>query len=194
MKKLLVGFLALATTGCADFLDTSATLETKTKGGYVATESVNEAELKNFQIQEPKPLVNAGKTVIDGRFLYILENRKGIHVFDNFVPQTPQPVLFIQIPAVTNFLLSDEILVSDNGNDLVAFNIEAVKQVAVLGQKVSDVAANRAYFSMINTQQEIFNYPNYPEVRNAYFQCADTLGFVTAWKLDTATTKFTCYR
>ena len=96
MKKLLVGCLALATTSCADFLDTSATLETKTKGGYVATESVNEAELKNFRIQEPKPLVNAGKTVIDGRFLYILENRKGIHVFDNFVPETPQPVLFIQ--------------------------------------------------------------------------------------------------
>src|SRR3954462_14545892 len=40
----------------------------------------------------------AGKITIDGKYIYLSEPLKGIHVFDNSNPASPKNVSFINIP------------------------------------------------------------------------------------------------
>ncbi len=162
--------------------------------GYVATEFVTPAAVKDFALTSPMAIQNAGKILSSGRFLLIGEDKKGIHVFDNVSPQNPRAIAFIKIPAITDFLLQNNTLIVSNGDDLVAVNVAALNEIANRGTLPESISANPGFFSETNRLEKVFTYPNFPIQRGTYFTCADSLIYVTKWQLDSNLVNPTCYR
>jgi hypothetical protein len=65
----------------------------------------------------------AGKITIDGKYIYLSEPLKGIHVFDNSNPASPKNVSFINIPGNEDMAISGKTLYADAYGDLVTFDI-----------------------------------------------------------------------
>lgn len=162
--------------------------------GYVAEEFITPSGLKEFGLTSPIAIVNPGKVLLVGRFLLIGEDKKGIHVFDNITPQNPKAIAFITVPAITDFLLKGTTLIASNGDDLVALNISAINEIVLRGALPESIATNQTLFSETTRLEKVFTYPNYPAERGTYFECADSLIYVTKWKLDSNFVNPTCYR
>lgn len=162
--------------------------------GYVPAEFVTETGLRNYQLLLPRAISNPGKILIAGRYLFIAESKKGIHVFDNRNPQTPIAVAFISVPGSVDFVVKDRTLITTNGNDLLALNIRAINEIAENGSTLASVALDRTLFSEINRLTEVFTFPNFPEQQGNYFMCLDSPIYVTEWKLDSVNSTNDCFR
>ena len=85
---------------------------------------------KSVMLTASMPLVDAGKIYTKGKWLYIVEKYKGIHVIDNENPATPINSRFIQIPGCIDLAIKENTLYADNANDLVAIDIS--NQAAII--------------------------------------------------------------
>ena len=70
-----------------------------------------------FEIQ------TAGKIYIQGKYLFVNEKYKGIHVFDNSNPKTPLNIAFLNIPGNVDLAVRDNYLYADNYVDLIVLDI-----------------------------------------------------------------------
>lgn len=80
----------------------------------------------------PQSLVEPGKLYVKGQYLFIVEVKKGIHVFDNSNPANPRAISFLPIPGNVDIAVRDNILFADSYIDLVALDISnptAIKEV-----------------------------------------------------------------
>lgn len=84
----------------------------------------NKAEvLADVKSGEPKQLSSPGKIFIRGRYLFVNEVNKGIHVIDNVNPSSPTPVSFISIPGNIDIAASGNYLYADFYTDMLTINI-----------------------------------------------------------------------
>jgi hypothetical protein len=149
------------------------------------------AESQNYMIESPKTIVNAGRIFIEGDYLFIGEFGLGIHVFDNTFPTNPLPLVFLSIPASTDYFVKNDVLIVDNGNDLVSLTIDALDKLKKKEKTI--VELNRSL--LINKRtSEVFVYPNYPIQQNVYFECPDKEHFVIAWEKGDFLNVSNCYR
>jgi hypothetical protein len=192
-KCLSLLFISLLTYACSPYEEVGIAGADKSFG-YVPAEFVTESGLKEYKLLLPQSIVNPGKTLIEGRYLFIGENKKGIHVFDNIDAQNPIPVAFISVMGSIDFVYKNRTLITTNGNDLVALNVTAINAIAENDSTVGSVANQRTFFSEIERLDEIFTYPNFPEQRGNYFMCLDSVMYVTEWKLDSVDSKKDCFR
>ena len=65
----------------------------------------------------------AGKIYIQGKYLFVNEKYKGIHVFDNSNPKTPLNIAFLNIPGNVDLAVRDNYLYADNYVDLIVLDI-----------------------------------------------------------------------
>jgi hypothetical protein len=73
-----------------------------------------------------QPAVNidvAGKITVIGKYIYLSEPLKGIHVIDNSNPSSPKNVSFINIPGNEDMAITGTTLYADAYGDLVTFDI-----------------------------------------------------------------------
>lgn len=149
------------------------------------------AESQNFTIDAPQTIVNAGRICIEGDYLFIGEWGLGIHVFDNTIPTKPIALAFLSIPASTDYFVKNDVLIVDNGNDLVSLKIDALDKL----KKKENTFADLKRSLLINKRTaEVFVYPNYPIQQNVYFQCPDKEHFVVAWEKGDFLNVSNCYR
>lgn len=73
--------------------------------------------------ESPKALEQPGKMYVKGKYLYVNEIKKGIHIIDNSNPASPRFVAFIKIPGNGDIAVRDNILYADSFSDLVAMDI-----------------------------------------------------------------------
>ncbi|QJW92085.1 hypothetical protein HNV11_23265 [Spirosoma taeanense] len=81
----------------------------------------------------PQPLVEPGKLYIKDQYLFIVEVKKGIHIFDNSDPANPRAISFLSIPGNVDIAVRDNFLYADSFIDLVALDISnpaAIKEVS----------------------------------------------------------------
>jgi hypothetical protein len=192
-KRLSLLFVSLLAYACSPYEEVSIAGADKSFG-YVPAEFVTESGLEEYKLLLPQGIINPGKALIEGRYLFIGENKKGIHVFDNINPQSPVAVAFISVPGSVDFLLRNQTLITTNGNDLLALNINAINLIAINGASVASLATDRAMFSEVKRLERIFTYPNFPEQRGSYFMCLDSEIYVTEWRLDSVNSKKDCFR
>lgn len=84
-------------------------------------------ELRNaVEMQSAKDLENPGKIYFKDGYIFVNEELKGIHVFDNTDPQNPQNMGFIAIPGNVDMAIKNNILYADSYIDLVAIDISNV--------------------------------------------------------------------
>lgn len=65
----------------------------------------------------------AGKITVAGKYIYLSEPEKGIHVIDNSVPSNPKNVSFIYIPGNEDMAIRGNTLYADAYGDLVTLDI-----------------------------------------------------------------------
>lgn len=120
-------FLMIAMSSCKkDKCEQTITYKTY-EPVYMSYEELRAA----VKTEAPQPLKNPGKIYILGNYLFVNEIDKGIHVFDNTNPSSPQNISFIKIPGNMDLAAKGNSLYADSYIDLVELNIANPQNVTV---------------------------------------------------------------
>ena len=113
-------------------------------------------------------LVKPGKIYTIGNYIFINENMKGVHVYNNANPAAPQYTGFINIPGNVDIAVKNSIMYADSYVDLVAIDI-------------SDPTKSKE----IGRIKNVFPYsvPPYNETKYRIGQVDNTKGVVVSWEV-----------
>jgi hypothetical protein len=76
------------------------------------------------------PVETTGKLTVMGKYIFLSEPYKGIHVIDNSNPSNPKNISFINIPGNEDMAIRGNTLYADAYGDLVTFDISDPQNVA----------------------------------------------------------------
>lgn len=79
-------------------------------------------------------LVNPGKIYFKDNYIFIIEELKGIHVYDNTNPAAPVKKSFINLPGVIDMAISGSSLYADSYVDLVVLDVEDINNIYEAGR------------------------------------------------------------
>ncbi len=93
------------------------------------------AAIKSEQNVELK---NPGKIYYKDNYIFIVEELKGIHVFDNTDPSSPVKKTFVKLPGVVDISISGFNLYADSFVDLVILDVQDIDNIREVG-RVKDI-------------------------------------------------------
>lgn len=76
------------------------------------------------EVKEGQDLINPGKIYYKDEYIFIVEEMKGIHVYDNTDASDPEKISFVTLPGVIDISISGYYLYADSYVDLVVLNVE----------------------------------------------------------------------
>jgi hypothetical protein len=88
--------------------------------------------------EENRALRNPGKIYFKDYYIFIVEELKGVHVFDNSDPSAPVKKTFINIPGVVDITISGFYLYADSYVDLVVLDLQDINNIVEVG-RVKDI-------------------------------------------------------
>ncbi len=92
-------------------------------------------ELRKSVTDEPgTDLKNPGKIYFKDGFIFIIEELKGIHVFDNADPANPVQKTFVKVPGIMDMAISGNILYADSFVDLVILDLQDLDNIHETGR------------------------------------------------------------
>lgn len=162
--------------------------------GYFIKTSLSKLELNNLRLEQPRAVGKVSDMFVDDKYLYLAEYAKGVHVFKNPSSSNPEPLAFINIPALRKFTVKDGFIICDSGNDLLSFRISGLDLLAKACVTLDSLQVSPSNFGLINRKADLFSFPNYPIERNVYFECPDSVDFVVEWEKKVMDKKLNCYR
>ncbi|HLP71892.1 MAG TPA: hypothetical protein VK155_03250 [Bacteroidales bacterium] len=71
-----------------------------------------------------RDLENPGKIYFKDNFIFIIEEFRGIHIYDNANPSSPQKISFVKVPGIADMVISGNILYADSFMDLVVLDVQ----------------------------------------------------------------------
>ena len=83
-------------------------------------------------------LKNPGKIYYKDNYIFIVEELKGIHVYDNINPASPVKKAFVTIPGVVDVSVSGYIMYADSYVDLVVLDVQDIANIREVG-RIKDV-------------------------------------------------------
>jgi len=83
-------------------------------------------------------LKNPGKIYFKDNYIFIVEELKGIHVYDNTNPSSPVKKVFVKIPGVVDISISGYNLYADSFVDLVVLDVQNIDNIHEVG-RVEDI-------------------------------------------------------
>lgn len=90
------------------------------------------SDIKNsFAIKEDYTIGKPGNIYSYGKYLLVGEKREGIHILDNTNPSNPIPLKFIQLKGNTNFAIVNNVILADNGPDLVSIDFSDLNNITL---------------------------------------------------------------
>jgi hypothetical protein len=101
---------------------------------YMAYDDLREA-IKTGQNVD---LVDPGKIYYKDSYIFIVEELKGIHVYDNVDPSSPVKKAFVNLPGVVDISISGYILYADSYVDLVILDVQNIDNIHEVG-RVRDI-------------------------------------------------------
>ncbi|MFN8673681.1 MAG: hypothetical protein U0457_16575 [Candidatus Sericytochromatia bacterium] len=117
-------FLLLSLTSCTcgytSYKDTSPF--------YISKDEL----IKKIGSTAPKELSNTGKIYLYQNYIFIHENKRGIHVIDNSDIKNPKNIAFLKIPLSSDIAIKNSTLYADMFKDLIAIDINDVKNARYL--------------------------------------------------------------
>jgi hypothetical protein len=124
----------------------------------------------SVKVVNQQDLVKPGKIYTIGNYIFINEIMKGVHVYNNTNPASPQYVGFINIPGNVDLVVKNNIMYADSYIDLVAIDITDPAKAKEVGRI-----------------QSVFPYsvPAYTEKGYRIGQVDNTNGVVVSWELRT---------
>ncbi len=94
-----------------------------------------------------------GKIYIKDNFIYLNDQNKGIHVYDNSNPSHPVQIAFLSIPGNIDIAVKGNILYADMYSDLLAIDIANPRQVRVTN-KIDNFFTGRFYVNGFPCMQD----------------------------------------
>jgi len=127
---------------------------------------ISESELSDIRNIEPQPTVKTGPILLLGNLFFMVEQKKGIHVFDVTNLNNPFKISFIKIPAINDFSIRNNVLLADNGPNLVSIDFTDIHNIVVL-----------------NVEKNVFQEIPYPQNYSGFFECVDSSkGVIIDWE------------
>jgi hypothetical protein len=101
---------------------------------YMSLEDLREAvaPVQNVDLENP------GKIYFKDNYIFIVEELKGIHVYDNTNPASPVKKTFIKLPGVVDISISGYIMYADSFVDLVVLDVQNIDNIHEVG-RVKDI-------------------------------------------------------
>jgi hypothetical protein len=133
MKAKIIPFIIILTL----FILTIISCEDSTYKEYEGNAPVylSYSDLRASVIQEQNvPLKNPGKIYFKDDYIFIVEELKGIHVFDNSNPSSPVKKVFVKLPGVVDISISGYIMYADSYIDLVVLDVEDINNIHEVGR------------------------------------------------------------
>ncbi len=128
---------------------------------YVPLSALN--DIRNLP---PQPIQQSGSILLRDTLFFMLEQRRGIHLFSIADTLNPVALTFWKIPAVTSFAISGDRLFADNWRDLVTIDISNIYSIRLVDRQA-------------NAFEPLLFPPNY----NGPFECVDeSKGAVAGWE------------
>ncbi len=84
--------------------------------------------------QQNVDLEKPGKIYFKDDYIFIVEEQKGIHVYDNSNPSAPVKKTFVKIPGVVDISISGNILYADSYVDLVVLDLQDINNIHEVGR------------------------------------------------------------
>ena len=81
--------------------------------------------VNDFAIKKP------GNIYTYNQYLFVEEKNLGIHILDNSNPASPIPLKFIKLKGNSDFAVANNILLADNGTDLLSINISDLANIKI---------------------------------------------------------------
>jgi LVIVD repeat len=123
-------------------------------------------ELKNIKSLPPEDITASGTIFLKNNLFFILEQRKGIHVYDISDSLNTVNLVFLNIPAITDFTVSGKYLYADSWTDLVTIDISDLQRIKEVGRS-----------------ENVLNPVLYPLLYDGIFECVDaSKGAVIDWE------------
>jgi len=97
---------------------------------YLSYENLRSAVAKEPNVD----LKNPGKIYFKDNYIFIIEELRGIHVYDNTDPSSPVKKVFLKIPGVIDMAISGYILYADSFVDLVILDVQNVDNMHEVGR------------------------------------------------------------
>ena len=93
---------------------------------------------KAVKVEQNVDLENPGKIYFKDNYIFIVEELKGIHVYDNSNPASPVKKVFVNLPGVVDISISGYIMYADSFVDLVVLDVQDVNNIHETG-RVKDI-------------------------------------------------------
>lgn len=123
------------------------------------------SELRNIRNLTPQPIGLSGTIFLRDTLFFMMEQKKGIHVFSIRDTLNPRALTFLSIPAINDFTLVGNRLYADSWKDLVTIDI-------------SDLGNIRE----VSRLEGVFSPVLFPPLYNGIFECVDeSRGAVVDW-------------
>ncbi len=129
---------------------------------------LSEEQLNLFQQTPPRPLENPGKLAYYRAYLFLVDNGIGIHIIDLTDTAVAERISFLEIPAVQDLVIKDNLLYCDNGPHLLVLDISRIHHV-----------------QLINRIMHIFENKNIlpNSSKSPWFECYDAKkGWLVGWE------------
>ncbi|MEI6048369.1 MAG: hypothetical protein WCS03_05685 [Bacteroidota bacterium] len=97
---------------------------------YITYDDLRESVVAEQNVE----LKNPGKIYFKDNYIFIIEELKGIHVFDNNNPSAPVKKTFIKVPGVVDMAIAGNTLYADSFVDLVAIDVQDVENIHEVGR------------------------------------------------------------
>lgn len=125
------------------------------------------SELNNIGNQPPQTIQQTGTIFLLDTLFFMLEQKKGIHVFNVKDSLHVAALTFFQIPAISDFTISGNRLYADSWRDLLTIDISDLYHIKVLDRQIN------AFTPLL-----------YPPLYEGVFECVDeSKGAVVDWEV-----------
>ncbi|MCU0440166.1 MAG: hypothetical protein MUC49_19940 [Raineya sp.] len=129
---------------------------------YVSKEQIN-----TISTLEARVLQKPGKIYTYGRYLFVGEAGRGVHIIDNIDPKQPKNISFIEIPQNNDIAIKGNMMYADNHGDLIVFDISNPTDVKLTNRIANALPQNNSQLP--------------PE--QGFFECIDaSKGIVVGWE------------
>lgn len=124
------------------------------------------SELLDVRNTSPQTIQQSGAIYLQDTLLFILEQRKGIHVFSLRDSTNTVSLTFFKIPAITDFTVNGTLLYADSWKDLLTIDISNLNEIRVASRVI-----------------DVITPPLYPPEYDGFFECVDeSKGAVVGWR------------
>ena len=118
MMKYLLLFICLITLQSCIYWGSDD--EIVVGSGYTPITVSREIFESTIELQQNRPVINAGKIYVKDDFLFINEDKEGFHIYNNEDPQTPESISFLKVPGSTDLAVRGNVLFVHHFIDLLS--------------------------------------------------------------------------